>query len=797
MVITDHILQCRTKDLTEIEQKTASDAGLTAAILENASLKGIARRKILGGSKPVQDSDVIHIDEHNYAAEVQLAPESEEEEAHEECNEDYDKEEDDNVPLAHLQPRKWFCSECQYTVFYSETDLTIHQQCHGKSGTLPLHCFVCKENSVTDRPPPKHKLEWHRLKVHLSKFHKVNFQLACEKCEEVLSCHSAYHRHAGIHRHRCSKPSCQYETDNKCDLEIHEKCHMSEESCKLACYLCGYQCPQQPYKWSVLHSHLVTQHPGVIDPPYSCNICKKDFYKMRLFIDHKILCSKNLLRTCDNCGQDVNRYELARHLRTCDREAPEVIEESVAEGQPVGTVQISKGETQNEGQPVSTVQISKGETQKEATEAKDAASPDGKSIEQPKPAAENGADSEGKQEKIPGISGSFRCPQHGQRFENQADLTKHYIEDHWGITDAKVHEAQMQKEQKQQNIQQRVAKRRRGRPRKVVNIDSEEGSQGDFEWSRAKRKRKHPWLPQLRGMPKTERCQHCYKKFPSSEHLARHIIRAHTEEKLKRMLCQACGKDFRNRAQWRNHYRTVHEGKKRRKVYYPPKKPTQKKMYVCELCGYTTPEGVRLRNHRMSVHEGQMPYQCDMCDYKTNEKADMRRHRHKHEGIKRYSCHACAYRTDQRWLLVNHCLRQHGIRMNRISRDTRGGFWSNRRRRRDNPTDETSLAMVPQTITHEVFLESGELVGSQEGYYVPMVTTNENGEEQVAMYAIGGDTITEHEVDVHTVEEEAKTGEVVYIQEDGTIMEAEEAALMLLAVAPVEVEANYSENIQQ
>ena len=342
----------------------------------------------------------------------------------------------------------------------------------------------------------------------------------------------------------------------------------------------------------------------------------------------------------------------------------------------------------------------------------------------------------------------FYCIEHEAVFSSQVALTKHYVEVHWGISEDRLKSAEPER------------KRGRGRPpgskNKTYKIPKPDP---DFDPNapKASYKERNP-----------EKCELCLRRFPSLEHLVKHKRKAHPGNQLKRVLCQICGKDFRNRAQFRNHYRTVHEGKKRK----PPSKPyiERKKMFICELCGYTTPETMRLRNHKLSVHEGVMPYACDVCDYRTNEKSDLRRHMHRHEGIKRYACEFCQYRTDQRWLLVNHCLRQHGIQLPKISRNTRGGIFSNRRRKREAEEHTMQLQQV--------------------------ITQTEAGEEVTVLISddmIGDQTISvkEEEIAVEALQQEGHVEEVVYVREDGTILEPEEAALMLLGVPGVPADGGY------
>lgn len=343
----------------------------------------------------------------------------------------------------------------------------------------------------------------------------------------------------------------------------------------------------------------------------------------------------------------------------------------------------------------------------------------------------------------------FFCIEHELVFPDNTSLTKHYVEIHWGIPQEQL------KDESEEPV-----KRKRGRPKgsysggpysKVQRIDEVFNSDG----SRKSFTQRNPF-----------KCDLCLRRFPTREHVVKHKRKAHPGDFLKRVLCQECGKDFRNKAQFRNHFRIVHEGKKR-----PPNKTPyrdRKKTYICELCGYTTPETVRLRNHILSMHEGIMPYACELCEYRTNEKSDMRRHMHKHAGIKRYACQFCQYRSDQRWLLVNHCMRQHGIQLPKITRDTRGGPFSNRRRKKDAEDDGIEVHELQQ-----------------------LITTTEDGQEITLL--IPDDMITEQtisaneeEIAVEALQHEGHVEEVVYVREDGTILEPEEAALMLLSAAPEE-----------
>ena len=513
---------------------------------------------------------------------------------------------------------------------------------------------------------------------------------------------------------------------------------------------------------------------------------------------------------CHLCGQNIVFSGLAEHLRVThsDMEGEEAARaiEALGTRQMEGDVRELEGHVGVEGAdmevamevPVEQSSVEVVQSMEEVQTGQHQTDP---SIATPLPEAELTTE---PTTLVPAGRRKFRCPDHELTFTSQAEHTQHYMEVHWGVTSDPVAPTE-EKQSEPEVLPSAPVKRGRGRPPKYPRLEpkpkpkpepisetlsdyDDDVADPDFDIKST------PFLPRFRVQPgprSSAKCKFCYKTFASSTNLQKHIRDRHSADKMKPLPCTVCGKLFRNSAQRRNHQRTVHEGKKRK--YIHRNYPTKRKTYMCESCGYTTPELIRLRNHKLSVHEGKYPYECTICDYKTNEKADLRRHENKHQGIRRYACQFCTYRSDQRWLLVNHCLRQHSIQLEKNSRNTRGSIWSSRRKRRDEMDGEDAGDPALAGYTQEIIIEPQSLVEYQqhggESYLVPMVTTNEHGEETVTMYAVqqgdpGNEVVLGDEVAVETVtglagevavetvgEEEAHAGGVVYLQEDGTILE--------------------------
>ena len=447
--------------------------------------------------------------------------------------------------------------------------------------------------------------DWCRVRSHLFHFHKVDFQLQCEHCNAVLRGHTDYNKHVSSHKHSCGWHFCKYSSFNPNDVSAHEKCHSGVDGRQFRCYICKYQNKQLPGKWGIMHAHLVSRHSGVIDARFSCSECGKGFQELRRYQQHQ---------PCKHVGvsQDYVRRRSARSERQ--------------------DVMPGKDDT-NGGMPghVLTARKSLRLAQKIKRESAHKVL-EGSSLH---------VDTDNKTENKP----KAQLAEHTQGTTKSDSLTVMAgpIDD--DILVAKDTSTTAINIKQCGNL--------------ATAAESETETAEDGIKAEAKTT---PFID------KKQRCHHCYKKFATEARLQRHMLRQHTQEKMQKVPCPVCSKDFRNQMQMRNHKREVHEGKKRSRT----SRPKDQKWYMCDRCTYTTPEASRLRNHKLSSHQGILPYKCPHCQFRTNEKSDLYRHRWKHRPAKRYQCSQCSYTTNTRWVLVNHCSKRHGIELPRLHRNTLG-----------------------------------------------------------------------------------------------------------------------------
>ena len=120
-------------------------------------------------------------------------------------------------------------------------------------------------------------------------------------------------------------------------------------------------------------------------------------------------------------------------------------------------------------------------------------------------------------------------------------------------------------------------------------------------------------------------CPHCGKLF---SRLKRHIS-THSSNEKQLYTCDKCGKNIKDRSNWKRH-RLMHSGFKQNCKNPKP----------CTLCGKTCPSNFRLKVH-MLTHAAEKPYSCDICGQKCSTKSNFRRHSERHTGRVLYMCDNC------------------------------------------------------------------------------------------------------------------------------------------------------------
>ncbi|KAK2164695.1 hypothetical protein LSH36_60g04065 [Paralvinella palmiformis] len=167
----------------------------------------------------------------------------------------------------------------------------------------------------------------------------------------------------------------------------------------------------------------------------------------------------------------------------------------------------------------------------------------------------------------------------------------------------------------EEDKQNRLAKRKQGKPRKCSN--------------------------QTEQKSESEDCQICGKHFSHPDSLIAHL-RTHTDD--KPYVCQTCGKAFTTSSHCRSH-QAVHN------VSLRPQ---------CKVCGKVLSRQEALKRH-MRIHSGEKPYPCARCDKNFRSHSDLRAHEVVHHGAgvdKELLCPVCGKNFNRRDNLTVH-LRSH------------------------------------------------------------------------------------------------------------------------------------------
>ncbi|KAK2153266.1 hypothetical protein LSH36_302g02030 [Paralvinella palmiformis] len=539
------------------------------------------------------------------------------------------------------------CAVCPHLSIFSETELSIHSECHKTSGFKNLFtCCLCHSDSGTNRRgrPLSLTADWEKVKTHLTKVHHVNFSLPCVMCSYVCRSHDQLDKHRRQNHLRCK--SCNFRTEDPDNFYVHVRCHDTKDTFR--CFLCEKCKFPREHDWNVIHDHLVEVHPGSIRPRHVCKKCGQGFQQLNKFYQHYKDCMLKVV--CEQCSKSVQVTKLRQHIMELHDKDPLIDPDNNLDQDTVCDMESSTGETETSHQvspPI--LQLSKQ---------------------------------------------VLRCYRHKLNFSSENEMEAHFKTEHSrSCMKKKKYSDFLTDLESVKSMQKSVA----SVPEKAAGttlentlsnddtVDDDNGGDSDDETFKPSSQtggqkmasgRHHQHKIEVEGEDKV-RCKYCYKLFGDQWRLEAHCKRVHTEERMKKVPCTVCGKLFRNQVQRRNHTRQVHEGIKR--LQKPSNKP--KEYFRCSLCQFATPDKSRLRNHHLAVHQGIMPFTCEFCNYKTKEKSDFRRHKLRHMGVKRHHCPYCPYQCLERWVMVNHCSRQHQVELPRISRNTRGGPYSMHRLR--------------------------------------------------------------------------------------------------------------------
>ncbi len=119
--------------------------------------------------------------------------------------------------------------------------------------------------------------------------------------------------------------------------------------------------------------------------------------------------------------------------------------------------------------------------------------------------------------------------------------------------------------------------------------------------------------------PKVYQCLQCPDKFKSLSSLHRHIEGVHEDHEKDHVVCQQCGKYFKNRVRLCAHRNKVHP----------------KVLYKCiyDSCNREFKTRDALKNHAM-IHSDQKPMSCDYCDFACRQRNSMDVHMNTHHKDK-------------------------------------------------------------------------------------------------------------------------------------------------------------------
>ncbi|KAK7880277.1 hypothetical protein WMY93_030644 [Mugilogobius chulae] len=143
----------------------------------------------------------------------------------------------------------------------------------------------------------------------------------------------------------------------------------------------------------------------------------------------------------------------------------------------------------------------------------------------------------------------------------------------------------------------------------------------------------------LKSKKPRHQCPHCPEKFPSTQALMRHQVRAHNVLIKKKIECELCGRKFAHPSGMIYHMRSEH---------------FEEKPFSCEKCGANFAAKSSLKNH-MRLHTGEKPYSCKECDMSFTVAAGLAYHiKKKHAQGKMYVCQYCKAEFAQSIELTRH-----------------------------------------------------------------------------------------------------------------------------------------------
>lgn len=139
-------------------------------------------------------------------------------------------------------------------------------------------------------------------------------------------------------------------------------------------------------------------------------------------------------------------------------------------------------------------------------------------------------------------------------------------------------------------------------------------------------------------------CKTCGKTFSRRSsctyHMRRHVKKETTTEKKIATVTTNTTKQTRIRVSKNN------TGLKNREKV---------KRHVCEFCGKLFRIKSQLKNHERT-HTGERPYTCGVCNRAFSERSNLRKHERAHTGERPFSCQVCKRQFAVKSNLLNHIL---------------------------------------------------------------------------------------------------------------------------------------------
>jgi KRAB domain-containing zinc finger protein len=149
-------------------------------------------------------------------------------------------------------------------------------------------------------------------------------------------------------------------------------------------------------------------------------------------------------------------------------------------------------------------------------------------------------------------------------------------------------------------------------------------------------------------------CDHCDKKFRSTQDLSRHET-VHT--KLRAFKCTLCSKAFAQKVNLNRHVRIEHDKQTPfnsfkcdhcDKVFDSNSDLSRHQLvhnklrdFKCTLCSKIFGQKSNLIRHIATIHEKQTPFKCEKCDKVFASNSDLSRHQTVHTKLRSFVCTLC------------------------------------------------------------------------------------------------------------------------------------------------------------